>query len=136
MNKLFRNTLLAVAMTAGFSMAAQAATADEVPPVSQAPVVQHLKLSNDQVTKIKGLHQEFETNVNNIKIEGFKDGALIDVIQSGKWDEAKVKQQLAAFGQLDQQVRYYRVKYYFGVNQVLTPDQRTQVKKDLQQALN
>ncbi|VTN05117.1 P pilus assembly/Cpx signaling pathway, periplasmic inhibitor/zinc-resistance associated protein [Raoultella ornithinolytica] len=98
MNKLFRNTLLAVAMTAGFSMAAQAATADEVPPVSQDPVVQHLKLSNDQVTKIKGLHQEFETNVNNIKIEGFKDGALIDVIQSGKWDEAKVKQQLAAFG--------------------------------------
>lgn len=52
MNKLFRNTLLAVAMTAGFSMAAQAATADEVPPVSQDPVVQHLKLSNDQVTKI------------------------------------------------------------------------------------
>jgi hypothetical protein len=51
------------------------------------------------------------------------------VIQSGKWDEAKVKQQLAAFGQLDQQVRYYRVKYYFGVNQVLTPEQRTQVKR-------
>ena len=49
MNKLFRNTLLAVAMTAGFSMAAQAATADEVPPVSQDPVVQHLKLSNDQL---------------------------------------------------------------------------------------
>ena len=47
-----------------------------------------------------------------------------------------MKQQLAAFGQLDQQVRYYRVKYYFGVNQVLTPEQRTQVKKDLQEALN
>jgi Spy/CpxP family protein refolding chaperone len=32
--------------------------------------------------------------------------------------------------------RYYRVKYYFGINQVLTAEQREQVKKDLQQALN
>ena len=99
-------------------------------------MVQHLKLSNEQVTKIKALHQEFETNVNNIKIDGFKEGALVETIQSGKWDDAKVKQQLAAFGQLDQQVRYYRVKYYFGVNQVLTAEQRTQVKKDLSEALN
>ncbi|KJF76395.1 VirG, partial [Raoultella planticola] len=99
MNKLFRNTLLAVAMTAGSPWPHRQPPLTKSPPVSQDPVVQHLKLSNDQVTKIKGLHQEFETNVNNIKIEGFKDGALIDVIQSGKWDEAKVKQQLAAFGQ-------------------------------------
>ena len=41
----------------------------------------------------------------------------------------KVKQQLAAFGQLDQQVRYYRVKYYFDVSRVLTAEQREQVKK-------
>ncbi len=60
----------------------------------------------------------------------------MDVIQSGKWDDAKVKQQLAAFCAIDQQTRYYRVKYYFGINQVLTAEQREQVKKDLQQALN
>ena len=136
MNKFVRTTLIAVAITTGFSAAAQAASASDVPPVSQDPVVQHLKLSNEQVTKIKALHQEFETNVNNIKIDGFKEGALVETIQSGKWDDAKVKQQLAAFGQLDQQVRYYRVKYYFGVNQVLTAEQRTQVKKDLSEALN
>ncbi|WP_434669130.1 Spy/CpxP family protein refolding chaperone [Klebsiella sp. B345] len=136
MNKLFRNTLIAVALSAGFSVAAQAASTTDVPPVSQDPVVQHLKLSNEQVSKIQTLRSEFETNVNNIKIDGFKDGALVDVIHSGKWDDAKVKQQLAAFGQLDQQVRYYRVKYYFGVNQVLTPEQRTQVKNDLADALN
>lgn len=58
------------------------------------------------------------------------------MIHSGKWDEAKVKQQLAAFSQLDQQVRYYRVKYYFDVSQVLTAEQREQVKKDLAAAIN
>ena len=73
--------------------------------------------------------------LGNIKIEGYKDGALIDVIQSGKWDEAKVKQQLAAFGQLDQQVRYYRVKYYFDLSKVLTPEQRKLVQKDIAQTL-
>ena len=93
------------------------------------PVVQHLKLSNDQVSKIQALRQELETNLKNIKIGGYRDGALVDVIQSGKWDDAKVKQQLAAFAQLDQQTRYYRVKYYFGINQVLTAEQREQVKR-------
>ncbi|WP_455427838.1 Spy/CpxP family protein refolding chaperone [Dryocola sp. LX212] len=136
MNKLFRNTLLAVAITAGFSVAAQAATNDTVPAPMQDPVVQHLKLSNEQVAKLEDLHNQFDSNIKSIKIDGFKEGALLDVVKSGKWDDAKVKQQLAAFGQLDQQVRYYRVKYYFGVNQVLTPEQRTQVKEDLANAMN
>ncbi|WP_251850338.1 hypothetical protein [Klebsiella aerogenes] len=136
MNTFLRNTLAAVVMTAGLFVAAQAATTAEVPPLSQDPVVQHLKLSNDQVSKIQALRQELETNLKNIKIGGYQDGALVGVIQSGKWDDAKVKQQLAAFAQLDQQTRYYRVKYYFGINQVLTAEQREQVKKDLQQALN
>ena len=82
------------------------------------------------------LRRGFENNVSQIKISGYQDGALADVIHSGKWDDAKVKQQLAAFGQLDQQVRYYRVKYYFDVSQVLTPEQREQVKKDLSAAIN
>lgn len=63
-------------------------------------MVQHLKLSNDQVSKIQALRQELETNLKNIKIGGYQDGALVGVIQSGKWDDAKVKQQLAAFAQL------------------------------------
>ncbi len=46
-----------------------------------------------------------------------------------------MKQQLAAFGQLDQQVRYYRVKYYFGVNQVLTRNSVPGLKK-ISEALN
>ncbi|WP_020077865.1 Spy/CpxP family protein refolding chaperone [Klebsiella aerogenes] len=133
MNKLSRMVLM-TALAAGFSMAAQAAEVAAAP--AQDPIVQHLKLSQDQVAKIKSLHQEMEKNVQQISQKDIKDGVLFDVIDSGKWNEKAVKDQLAAFSKVEQQVRYYRVKYYFGVNQVLTPEQRTQVKKDLSQALS
>ncbi|HBV6169050.1 TPA: hypothetical protein MD271_001714 [Klebsiella aerogenes] len=135
MNKLSRMVLM-TALAAGFSMAAQAADVAAAPAPAQDPIVQHLKLSQDQVAKIKSLHQEIEKNVQQISQKDIKDGVLFDVIDSGKWNEKAVKDQLAAFSKVEQQVRYYRVKYYFGVNQVLTPEQRTQVKKDLSQALS
>ncbi|HBY1513358.1 TPA: hypothetical protein MIQ52_000456 [Klebsiella aerogenes] len=135
MNKLSRMVLM-TAVAAGFSMAAQAAEVTAAPAPAQDPIVQHLKLSQDQVAKIKSLHQEMEKNVQQISQKDIKDGVLFDVIDSGKWNEKAVKEQLAAFSKVEQQVRYYRVKYYFGVNQVLTPEQRTQVKKDLSQALS
>ena len=135
MNKLSRMVLM-TAVAAGFSMAAQAAEVTAAPAPAQDPIVQHLKLSQDPVAKIKSLHQEMEKNVQQISQKDIKDGVLFDVIDSGKWNEKAVKDQLAAFSKVDQQVRYYRVKYYFGVNQVLTPEQRTQVKKDLSQALS
>ncbi|EKM7810163.1 hypothetical protein PVN64_002612 [Klebsiella aerogenes] len=135
MNKLSRMVLM-TAVAAGFSMAAQAAEVTAAPAPAQDPIVQHLKLSQDQVAKIKSLHQEMEKNVQQISQKDIKNGVLFDVIDSGKWNEKAVKDQLAAFSKVEQQVRYYRVKYYFGVNQVLTPEQRTQVKKDLSQALS
>lgn len=135
MNKLSRMVLM-TAVAAGFSMAAQAADVAAAPAPAQDLIVQHLKLSQDQVAKIKSLHQEMEKNVQQISQKDIKDGVLFDVIDSGKWNEKAVKDQLAAFSKVEQQVRYYRVKYYFGVNQVLTPEQRTQVKKDLSQALS
>ncbi|EAY9345977.1 hypothetical protein DPB51_21650, partial [Salmonella enterica subsp. enterica serovar Litchfield] len=80
-------------------------------------------------------HQQLETDVSQISMKGIKDGALIEVIKSGKWDDAAVKQQLAAFSNIEQQARYYRVKYYFDLSKVLTPEQRQQVQQDLAQAL-
>ncbi|EDI6852803.1 hypothetical protein PF271_004031, partial [Salmonella enterica] len=74
-------------------------------------------------------------DVSQISMKGIKDGALIEVIKSGKWDDAAVKQQLAAFSNIEQQARYYRVKYYFDLSKVLTPEQRQQVQQDLAQAL-
>ncbi|HCI5776176.1 Spy/CpxP family protein refolding chaperone [Klebsiella quasipneumoniae] len=134
MTKVSRAILLTAAV-AGFSLAAQAAEVT-APAPAKDPIVQHLKLTSDQVSKINSLHQQMEKNVEQISQQDIKDGALINVIDSGKWNEKAVKDQLAAFSKIDQQVRYYRVKYYFDVNQVLTPEQRTLVKKDLADALS
>ncbi|HDZ2705187.1 Spy/CpxP family protein refolding chaperone [Klebsiella pneumoniae] len=134
--KLISRIAFATLLTTGFSITAQAADVKAAPAPAQDPIVQHLKLTNDQVAKIKSLHQQLESNVQQISQQEIKDGALINVIDSGKWDEKAVNDQLAAFSKIDQQVRYYRVKYYFEVNKVLTPEQRTQVKKDLADALS
>ncbi len=134
--KLMTRIVFIAVLASGFSMAAQAADVKAAPAPAQDPIVQHLKLTNDQVTKIKSLHQQLEINVQQISQKDIKDGVLFDVIDSGKWNEKAVKDQLAAFSKVEQQVRYYRVKYYFGVNQVLTPEQRKQVQKDLAQELS
>ena len=47
-----------------------------------------------------------------------------------------VKNQLAAFSKVEEQARYYRVKYYFDVSLVLTPEQRKQIKTDMANALS
>lgn len=47
MNTRLRNTLLAIALTTGFTAASQASTSGDIPSVSQDPVVQHLKLSEE-----------------------------------------------------------------------------------------
>ena len=133
MNKFTRIALLAASLT-GFSFAAHAAEST-APAPAQDPIVQHLQLSDAQISKIKTLHQQLENNVSKIATKDVKDGALIDVIKSGKWNEAAVKKQLTAFSNIEQQARYYKVKYYFDLSQVLTPAQRQQVQQDLAQAV-
>lgn len=132
-----KNALRITLLTATLIAAAGTAVAADVsaaPSPSQDPVVQHLKLSQEQVSKIQALHQQLISNVDAISTKGIKEGALIDVIQSGKWDESIVKSQLAAFSKVDQQRRYYKVRYYFDLSQVLTPEQRQQIQDDLIQA--
>lgn len=132
--KKFTRTALLVATLAGATFAAQAADTTAAPAPAQDPIVQHLKLTDAQVSKMKTLHQQLEKNVQAISMKDVKDGMIIDMIQSGKWDETGVKKQLAAFSKVDQQVRYYKVKYYFDLSQVLTAEQRKQVQNDLAQA--
>ncbi len=128
----FTRTALLVATLAGATFASQAATTTPAP--SQDPIVQHLKLSDAQVSKINSLHDQMVKNVKGISLKDVKDGMIIDMIQSGKWDESGVKKQLSAFSNVDQQVRYYKVMYYFDLSQVLTPEQRKQVLSDIAQA--
>ena len=135
MKKKTRIALLAL-LLAGGSFAAQEANVEAAASPSQDPLVQHLKLNNDQVKKIEDLHQKLEDNVSKIPMTGVKDGALVDMFQAGEWDESVVKNQLAAFSKVEEQARYYRVKYYFDLNKVLTPEQRLQVQKDIAQTLS
>ncbi|MCU6666931.1 MAG: Spy/CpxP family protein refolding chaperone [Silvania sp.] len=135
MKKIFRIALM-TATLAGFTGMAQAADVATAPEPAQDPIVQQLKLSNDQVTKIKALHKQLEENVFKIPTTNVKEGVLIDVIQSGKWDEKAVKEQLAAFSRIEEQARYYRVKYYFDVSKILTAEQRAEVRSQIAQALS
>ena len=135
MKKIFRIALM-TATLAGFTGMAQAADVATAPEPAQDPIVQKLKLSNDQVTKIKALHKQLEENVFKIPTTNVKEGVLIDVIQSGKWDEKAVKEQLAAFSRIEEQARYYRVKYYFDVSKILTAEQRAEVRSQIAQALS
>ena len=56
--KLMTRIAVTTVFATGFSIAAQAADVNAAPAPAQDPIVQHLKLTNDQVTKIKSLHQQ------------------------------------------------------------------------------
>lgn len=133
MKNMLRITLLAAALIAA-SDAAVAADVSAAPSLSQEPIIQHLNLSPAQISKIQILHQQLVNNVSAISTKDIKEGALIDIIQSGKWNDAAVKSQLAAFSKADQQNRYYKIRYYFDLSQILTPEQRQQAQNDLTQA--
>ena len=53
--KLMTRIAVTTVLATGFSMAAQAADVNAAPAPAQDPIVQHLKLTQDQVTKIKSL---------------------------------------------------------------------------------
>lgn len=127
MEKSMRTTTLAVVLGLTFN----AFAASSVQEQSLDPVVQHLKLSKEQVAKIQVLHQQLADNVAKISLAEVNNGAIINIIRSGKWNDSVVKKQLTVFSSIDQQSRYYKVKYYFDLNQVLTPEQRQQVRVDL-----
>ena len=55
--KLITRIAFATLLTSSFSLTAQAADVQAAPAPAQDPIVQHLKLTSDQVAKIKSLHQ-------------------------------------------------------------------------------
>lgn len=132
MKTFTRRTLLATSLVV-FSFVVHASTST-TPAPTQDPVVQHLKLNDVQITKIKTLHQQLISNIEHVSAKEVQDGALLSMIQSGKWDDDAVKKQLSALSEVDQQIRYYKVKYYFDFSQTLTPEQRQLVQDDLARA--
>jgi len=121
----------AVLLTSHF---ASAANPQNAPLPEQDPLVKQLDLSQDQINQIENLHLKLEENYNNITTNKIKNGDIIDIIKSDKWNEKEVKSQLAAISNVEQQVRYYKAKYYFDINHLLTPAQRKQIQDDMIQA--
>ncbi|HEY2454429.1 MAG TPA: hypothetical protein VGI71_17800 [Scandinavium sp.] len=115
---------------------AQATSVAAVPAPSQDPTIENIKLTKKQASEIEHLYQQMEMDARNIKIDDIKDGVIVNIVRSGKWDEEKIEQQLKAFDILDHQMRYYRIKYYYDINNILTPEQRLDIKNYLVQALN
>ena len=123
-------TVLFLIVTALLSAPLQAAeiTADNViPPVRWDPIIQQLKLSDAQLDQIQILRQQLIHTTAQLKAGDDKGNTMMAMFNSGKWDETLARQQSERVTQRDEQVRYYRLKYYFDVSQVLTPVQRQRV---------
>ncbi|KLW85421.1 hypothetical protein SP99_04583 [Enterobacter sp. BIDMC92] len=99
-------------------------------------IIKQLNLSDDQIDKIQSLHDKYQSDIDKIPLADFKEGALVEVIQSGKWDDAAVKKQLSSISKIQEEVRYYRMKYYFEVSKVLSAEQKATLKKDIESILN
>ncbi len=72
--KLITRIAFATLLTTGFSITAQAADVKAAPAPAQDPIVQHLKLTNDQVAKIKSLHQQLEVMSSRFPNRKLKTG--------------------------------------------------------------
>ncbi|EPS0559296.1 Spy/CpxP family protein refolding chaperone [Enterobacter roggenkampii] len=99
-------------------------------------IIKQLNLTDEQVVKIESLHDKYQNDIDKIPLADFKEGALVEVIQSGKWDDAAVKKQLSSISKIQEEVRYYRMQYYFEVSKILSPEQKATLKKDIESILN
>ncbi|WP_367298766.1 Spy/CpxP family protein refolding chaperone [Hafnia alvei] len=136
MNKFSKLTLAASALVfSGLALASSNTNASTQPEAQQDPMIQHLHLNSSQVDKIKALRAETDKKMASIDTKDIQNGLLINIIDSGKWDETAVKKQIAAFGKAQEQARYYRMQYFFNLSKILTPEQKAQVKSDLAQEM-
>ncbi len=110
-----------------FSGMASASTAAE--PLPQESLAQQLKLTPDQLQKVKALHMEAQKALNEIDSSNIKQDAIVDMFRSGEWNDRAAKKQLEAISGIQTQVRFQRVKYLFDVSQVLNKEQKQQLQK-------
>lgn len=129
MNKFSKLTLAASALVfSGLALASSNTNANTQPEAQQDPMIQHLHLNSSQVDKIKALRAETDKKMASIDTKDIQNGLLINIIDSGKWDETAVKKQIAAFGKAQEQARYYRMQYFFNLSKILTPEQKHRLK--------
>ncbi|WP_323932433.1 Spy/CpxP family protein refolding chaperone [Aeromonas caviae] len=96
---------------------------------SETTLAQELNLSSAQVEQIKGLREQATRELGSIKLDAIGQDVIVNMIKSGKWDEAAAKKQLQAISDIQAQARYYRAFYLFEVSKVLTPEQKAKLQQ-------
>ena len=98
---------------------------------SETTLAQELNLSTAQVEQIKGLREQAVKNMSSLKLDAIGQDVIVNMIKTGKWDEAAAKKQLQTISNLQGEARYYRAHYLFEVSKVLTPEQKTKLQEML-----
>lgn len=98
---------------------------------TETTLAQELNLSNAQVEQIKGLREQAAKELSSVKLDAIGQDVIVNMIKTGKWDEAAAKKQLQTISNIQAEARYYRAHYLFEVSKVLTAEQKTKLQEML-----
>ncbi|HKN05659.1 MAG TPA: Spy/CpxP family protein refolding chaperone [Buttiauxella sp.] len=127
MKKIFKIAM--AAMVLAVSGMASASTSTETLP--QDSLAQQLNLTPEQMKTVKTLREDAQKQISKINTDALAQDAIVNMFQSGVWDDGAAKKQLSAIGDIQSQVRYQRAKYVFNVSRVLTAEQKQQLQQIL-----
>lgn len=96
---------------------------------SETTLAQELNLSTTQVEQIKGLREKAAKDLSSVKLDAIGQDVIVNMIKTGKWDEAAAKKQLQTISNVQAEARYYRAHYLFEVSKVLTAEQKAQLQQ-------
>ncbi|WP_349919805.1 Spy/CpxP family protein refolding chaperone [Aeromonas veronii] len=122
-----------VAMAAlAICVSSQAFAAESAPELqTETTLAQELNLSSAQVEQIKGLREQAAKELSSVKLDAIGQDVIVNMIKSGKWDEAAAKKQLQTISNVQAEARYYRAHYLFEVSKVLTAEQKAKLHEML-----
>lgn len=98
---------------------------------TETTLAQELNLSAEQVEQIKGLREQAVQNLSSVKLDAIGQDVIVNMIKTGKWDEAAAKKQLQTISNVQAEARYYRAHYLFEVSKVLTAEQKAKLQEML-----
>jgi len=124
----FKAAMAALALCATTQVFAAKATPELQ---TETTLAQELNLSNAQMEQIKGLREQAAKDLGAVKLDAIGQDVIVNMIKSGKWDEAAAKKQLQTISDVQAEARYYRAHYLFEVSQVLTPEQKAKLHEML-----
>lgn len=127
MKKVFKIAMMVTVLA--FSGVAVASSSTETLP--QDTLSKQLKLSPAQMQKVKALREDAQKEIAKINTDALTQDAIINMFQTGEWNDNEAKKQLKAIGDIQSQVRYQRAKYLFDVSRVLTTEQKQQLQQML-----